>query len=104
MGGGTGESSFERPAADIVLPVVDPSRGAHSDHGAAVLKPHRVSSACSDLFDLRPVAEIAPSPVFISHGDHGTAVLKPHSVVRACGDLDDIPPPLLDTGEILLNV
>ena len=38
---------------------VDYDVTAYSDHGAVVLKPHRVIFACGDLVNIRPVADLA---------------------------------------------
>jgi len=64
MGGDTGESSVQRSAADIGLPVVVPS---HADHGAVGLKPHGVIVACGDHL----WSEVGGDSVGTVHGNGG---------------------------------
>ena len=64
MGGDTGESSVQRPASDIALPVGVVS---HGDHGAVGLKPHSVIVACGDHL----WSKVGGDSVVTVHGNGG---------------------------------
>ena len=65
---------------------------SHSDHGAVGTKCYRMAPTCSDLDDIRPVADIALPELVISHSDHGPVGLEPRRVPQACGDLNNVRP------------